>query len=196
MAKEEGGVSEAPQLRVVAPERKGISQKRRFDLFKRDGFTCQYCGRTPPAVVLEVDHIVAVSRGGGNTSDNLVTACYDCNRGKAAGDLASVPQSLKERAELADERRKQVAAYERMLRKARKAIDDGVDFVVATYERVQPGYTVTPTGRRNIRQFLDRLPPSEVADALELSFAKTYLDDPWRYFYAVCWRKIRESQGG
>ena len=34
-----------------------MSKKMRFDVFKRDGFQCQYCGSTPPSVVLEVDHI-------------------------------------------------------------------------------------------------------------------------------------------
>ena len=38
-------------------KRKGISKKTRFDVFKRDSFTCQYCGKSAPDVVLQVDHI-------------------------------------------------------------------------------------------------------------------------------------------
>ena len=34
-----------------------ISKKIRFEVFKRDGFTCQYCGKSPPGVTLEADHI-------------------------------------------------------------------------------------------------------------------------------------------
>lgn len=37
--------------------RKPISKKLRFEVFKRDGFRCAYCGKFPPAVILEVDHI-------------------------------------------------------------------------------------------------------------------------------------------
>ena len=37
--------------------RKGLSKKIRFEVFKRDQFTCQYCGKQAPNVVLEVDHI-------------------------------------------------------------------------------------------------------------------------------------------
>ena len=38
-------------------ERKPIGKKMRFEVFKRDKFTCQYCGRKAPDVILEVDHI-------------------------------------------------------------------------------------------------------------------------------------------
>ncbi len=63
-------------------ERKEISKTLRFEVFKRDSFKCQYCGRTPPEVILEVDHIVPVADGGDNDPLNLITSCRDCNRGK------------------------------------------------------------------------------------------------------------------
>lgn len=47
-------------------KRKAISQTLRFEVFKRDLFTCQYCGKRAPDVVLEVDHIKPVSKGGSN----------------------------------------------------------------------------------------------------------------------------------
>lgn len=65
-------------------ERKPISKGRRFDIFKRDSFTCRYCGRRPPEVVLELDHVHPVSKGGTDDEINLATSCYDCNRGKKA----------------------------------------------------------------------------------------------------------------
>ncbi|MDE2468816.1 MAG: HNH endonuclease, partial [Bradyrhizobium sp.] len=73
----------------MAGERKAISKKMRFSVFKRDCFKCQYCGKTPPTVVLEIDHIVPVSAGGENGIDNLLTACFECNRGKGAELLSS-----------------------------------------------------------------------------------------------------------
>lgn len=68
-------------------ERKGLSKKIRFEVFKRDNFTCQYCGRTAPDVILEVDHIKAVKNGGTNDIMNLVTSCFECNRGKGKRKL-------------------------------------------------------------------------------------------------------------
>lgn len=59
-----------------------ISSELRFKIFKRDNFTCQYCGRKAPDVVLELDHIRPVSKGGDKRESNLITACYQCNRGK------------------------------------------------------------------------------------------------------------------
>ena len=59
-----------------------ISKRKRFIIFRRDKYTCRYCGRTSPAVTLEVDHKIPRSQGGTDDEDNLVTACFDCNRGK------------------------------------------------------------------------------------------------------------------
>lgn len=38
-------------------KRKGLSPKVRFEVFKRDSFKCQYCGRSAPDVMLRADHI-------------------------------------------------------------------------------------------------------------------------------------------
>lgn len=52
----------------------------RTRVFKRDDFTCAYCGKRGGN--LECDHIVPVSRGGTNHDENLTTACFKCNRSK------------------------------------------------------------------------------------------------------------------
>ncbi len=56
----------------------------RLDVLDRDGYTCQYCGKVAPDVVLHVDHVVPVSKGGGDDMGNLVTSCRECNLGKSA----------------------------------------------------------------------------------------------------------------
>lgn len=60
----------------------GASRTTRFYVLSRDLFRCRYCGRGPRQVELEVDHVYPKSRGGTDDPDNLVTACFDCNRGK------------------------------------------------------------------------------------------------------------------
>ena len=58
----------------------------RFRVMTRDNFTCQYCGRNvkDDGMKIEVDHIIPRSKGGKDTFDNLVTACYECNQGKGS----------------------------------------------------------------------------------------------------------------
>lgn len=67
-----------------------MKKSLRFEVFARDGFVCQYCGSRPPDVVLEVDHIHPRSRGGTDDIINLVTSCYECNRGKRAKVLSQI----------------------------------------------------------------------------------------------------------
>ena len=54
--------------------------------------TCQYCGKSSPEVVLEVDHVTPVSKGGTNEFENLITSCRECNRGKS--DHEVIPTEL------------------------------------------------------------------------------------------------------
>jgi hypothetical protein len=75
------------QLLGTAPSRQKqtratLSLKVRWDVLKRDDYKCVICGACPPDVELEVDHIVAVSRGGTNDFANLRTLCRPCNQGK------------------------------------------------------------------------------------------------------------------
>ena len=56
----------------------------RRNIFKRDKFTCQYCGVQPAASDLTIDHVLPRSRGGQSTWTNCVLACLKCNHRKAA----------------------------------------------------------------------------------------------------------------
>lgn len=70
-----------------------VTPKIRFEVLKRDNFTCQYCGAHGEGVVLEVDHIIPISKGGTSDMGNLITACFDCNRGKGS-DLVTDKQDM------------------------------------------------------------------------------------------------------
>jgi len=63
-------------------KRESLSKKIRFEVFKRDKFTCQYCGEKSPDVVLNCHHIEPVAKGGTDDITNLITSCFDCNNGK------------------------------------------------------------------------------------------------------------------
>jgi 5-methylcytosine-specific restriction endonuclease McrA len=55
----------------------------RGNVYRRDGFTCQYCGDRPGASHLTFDHVIPRSRGGLTEWTNIVTACSECNAHKA-----------------------------------------------------------------------------------------------------------------
>jgi len=61
---------------------RNIPKSLRFNVLKRDNFTCQYCGRKPPDVELHVDHIIPWSKVREHNEENLRVACADCNLGK------------------------------------------------------------------------------------------------------------------
>jgi len=66
----------------------------RFNVFLRDGFTCQYCQHEFPTEALTFDHVIPRSRGGLTTWDNVVTACAPCNLTKGAHSPAKAGLKL------------------------------------------------------------------------------------------------------
>lgn len=70
----------------AAGQRALMTSKLRQQIKERDHFTCKYCGASiskEPNLLLEIDHIVPVSKGGLTTEDNLQTLCWRCNRKKS-----------------------------------------------------------------------------------------------------------------
>jgi len=110
-----------------------LSKKIRFEVFKRDSFQCGYCGKTPPGVVLEVDHIHPKSKGGENDMDNLITACFDCNRGKSNGLLNDIPSSLTDNLQVMQEKETQIKEYRKFINKIKRRKDKDVKYFCDMY---------------------------------------------------------------
>lgn len=63
-----------------------MTKKLREFIKKRDNFTCCNCGNSiykEPNLLLEIDHIIPVAKGGQTVEDNLQTLCWKCNRAKS-----------------------------------------------------------------------------------------------------------------
>jgi 5-methylcytosine-specific restriction endonuclease McrA len=56
----------------------------RKSVFKRDKFTCQYCGKFLKSGQVTVDHVIPKSMGGTSSFNNCVTSCYSCNNRKGS----------------------------------------------------------------------------------------------------------------
>jgi HNH endonuclease len=145
-----------------------VSNKLRFEVFKRDKFTCQYCGKKAPDVVLEADHIHPKSKGGEDTLLNLVTSCFSCNRGKKDRLLSddSVISKQKTELELLQERRNQLE----MLQEWAKELANIASLEVEVISEEFKSYSnceLTSTGKEQLRVLLSRYPFDEVRDTLK-----------------------------
>ena len=101
----------------------------RRNIFKRDRYTCQYCGQQPTSDELTIDHVVPRAQGGVSTWENCVLACIDCNTKKANRTPAQAKMPL---------RREPVQPAWRPLYAAHKLrIDSWSKFVSEAYWTVQ-----------------------------------------------------------
>lgn len=71
----------------AAGQRALMTSKLREKIKQRDNYTCQKCGLSTNDernLLLEIDHIIPISKGGMSTEDNLQTLCWKCNRTKGS----------------------------------------------------------------------------------------------------------------
>jgi len=176
-------------------QRKSISKRVRFEIFKRDEFACQYCGGTPPKAVLHIDHIHPVSKGGTNDHDNLVTACQACNSGKSNILLTSVPKSLKDQAAEIKEREEQLLGFHKIMEGKRLRVDEDAFRVARDLDILNDDGSVNRRDLVSIKNFISKLDFYSILDAAEIARAA----QPWgrnsrfRYFCGICWNRIREN---
>jgi len=182
------------------------SKRTRFECFKRDRFQCQYCGRTPPQVVLEADHVIPESQDGPSVLENLVTACFDCNRGKSDVPLSEVPKPLADSMALMAEKREQVEAYNAFLMEIREAEERQVEalgmyWYNLVYRDKKNAYVFTEDRITSVRRFLRSLPYAELLEAIDIAHTRKPVyssgsdNQCFKYFCGVCWSKIRQLEG-
>lgn len=157
--------------------RKSLTKKTRFEVFKRDKFTCQYCGKKAPDIVLQVDHIEPVSKGGTNEILNLITSCADCNSGKSNRKLSDNSVFEKQRQQLEDlqEREEQI----KMLfewKKSLMGLEDQIGQQLNdVWLSVVPGYSLTHECINELCQLTRRFSVNQVVDAIHIA-ARQYLE--------------------
>jgi hypothetical protein len=172
-----------------------LSKKIRFEVFKRDAFKCQYCGSVPPLVVLEVDHIIPVSKGGLDEIDNLVTSCFDCNRGKSNRELTTMPQSTLEKTQQFKEKEEQYKEYQKAIAKIRKRQEAEIQSIEEVYSNYFPGWEFSERFKNSsVRTFIKLLGVEKVKESMHTACSRMYNEDKaLKYFCGVCWRKIKQE---
>lgn len=172
-------------------ERKPLSKKLRFEIFKRDNFSCCYCGANPPSVILEVDHITPVSKGGGNETENLLTSCFDCNRGKSDRVLTSVMPSMEEKHLLSVEKELQYKSYKKHRQAVSNRVKQEVEDIEEVYQMYFPDYYLTDRFKVSIKTFIEKLGYFDVKEAMEKSCTRLDENKSLKYFCGICWNKIK-----
>lgn len=175
--------------------RKSLSKKIRFEVFKRDSFTCQYCGEKAPDVLLEVDHIKPVAQGGTDDILNLIASCFDCNRGKSDRELSdnTVIQKQRDQLEALQERKEQIEMMFEW-QKALMGLDDAVVTQLSDYwSEIVPGYSLNGNGLKSLKNLHKKYEIDEIMRAMKIA-SEQYLifddDSPTSESVELAWSKI------
>ena len=177
-----------------------VSKRTRFEVLRRDEYTCQYCGETAPNVTLHVDHVVPVALGGSDKPENLVAACKDCNIGKSSIQPDSpIVAAIGDRA--ADYALKAKSAGTLM----RADYEEFEDFAYE-FRELWGNYRATSTGepipldplwRKSIMQWWKAGVPIEAfGDAIDIAMARGGVQhkDRFRYFAGVMWNLMDDYE--
>lgn len=149
-------------------KRKTLSNKIRFEVFKRDNFTCQYCGKKAPDVVLNVDHIEPVSKGGTNDIMNLITSCFECNNGKRDRKLSDTTVIDKQRDELEmlNERKQQIELMMQWKKELKNFDNTQAEYLKEYIEDSLLG-GITDNGFESIKKWLKKYSLNELVEATD-----------------------------
>ncbi|MFE7744471.1 HNH endonuclease [Nocardia sp. NPDC057455] len=176
-----------------------LSRRLRFEILRRDGNTCRYCGASAPDVEITVDHVVPVALGGSDEPSNLVAACADCNGGKSsiAPDSALVAEVSTDALrwkdamrQAAEEREAEYISQKATLNQFRK-LWESHDFGGRPLG--------LPAGFGNsVNNFLAAgLTFSDFDELIDVAMGMQVVrgaEAKWKYFCKCCWNRIRQAQ--
>lgn len=174
--------------------RRGISKRTRFEVMKRDGFVCKYCGNSPTVSPLVVDHVIPVAKGGTDDPANLVASCVDCNSGKSDVPLAHRKLRAAEVTEAQREQAEQIAEYLRVQKGVYDAKQRIVDELAARWadKHGRPDSAFLTSLRRSA----DDVGVARTLEAIDVTARKELRSsrDAMRYFHGVV-RQMKKSAG-
>lgn len=172
-----------------------ISPSLRYQVLRRDGYKCRYCGISADETKLVVDHVYPDSLGGETKAENLASACVPCNGGKAATppDAAFVAQVEKDTEKWAAAVR-EVAAKAETAREGQEHHQELFQKAWATYaDQRGHGYNL-PAGWRNaINTYIaGGLTDFELAGLLDSVMERPGIEDRFSYFCGAARKRAKE----
>lgn len=169
-----------------------VSKRTRYEVLRRDDFTCRYCRSKDGE--LHVDHVTPVSLGGSDHPDNLVAACRDCNAGKGSsspGDEA-VAQVEDDAARWAAAR---ANAIERAAEKREEKARARQPFLDAWLSWNKDGSMLTPDWKDHIDRWLSLgITVEQCVEAMDITIPKRHVqhDQIFAYMGGIIRNWLRE----
>lgn len=172
-----------------------VSKRLRFEVLSRDGEACCKCGRRPPEVELQVDHVIPVTLGGSDEPSNLQTLCKECNSGKSSVPPGAplVEQVSAQAVAMAEAL--QIVAKERAANRKRAS-----KIHTAFYEewhawtnRYGDHEHLPGNWKSNVDQLLNEgLALEDLIELVEVAM-NAKAKDTWKYFCGCCWRRLKQD---
>lgn len=172
------------------------SKRVRYEVLRRDNFTCRYCGAKAPAAELTVDHVIPQALGGTDDPTNLVAACVDCNSGKTS--TMPSDDTVAEASEDAMRWRQAISEAAATMTAEQDAQRQIFEYIESewAYRYEEPLGPMPDDWRSSVVTFQSLgLPVAVMDEAIEIA-ARARISDSrrWRYFCGICWNKLRELQ--
>ena len=168
-----------------------VSKRTRFEVLRRDNYTCRYCRSADNP--LRVDHVTPVALGGTDDPTNLVAACQDCNAGKS-----SVALSSEHVEDIKADAIRWAAAMKRAAEEADAAATES-SFDLQWFRRTWKDATFTSPPadwERSLETFMAHGLTRESVERIVMTGTRRLKEIPpedrFRYFCGCCWGKIRD----
>lgn len=169
-------------------KREWISKWLRFDILSRDWFSCVYCGAKAPEVLLEIDHILPVSKGGKNDIANLCSACRPCNSGKRAKNIEDkkVWENITKAVEDMKEKEKQLKEYYKYLNKKKDKFSK-YRIINELYKQMTGGkYTISENWMKSVKSLGGKYGHELLVEALRISVERDAENLNMAYVGGIC----------
>lgn len=175
-----------------------LSKRLRFEVLRRDGHRCRYCGAEAGAKPLQIDHVVPEALGGKSEPSNLVTACEPCNSGKTSTTPdAPVVEQVSEDALRWSTAMQQAVA--RMEAKLKERDDRNAGFLDEwnSYSAGGKPIPLDPTWSASLTRLRSTgLTDPLVSEAVKATMGanKVLPENRFRYFCGVAWNMVNQLQ--
>ncbi len=167
-----------------------VSKRTRFEVLKRDNFTCRYCRSAEGE--LKVDHVVPIALGGSDNPTNLVAACQDCNSGKASTSLSD---------EMVADVSRSALDWSAAMAEAADALSVQTDrrqrYIDAwASEWAMHTWNNAPSDAANSlgRLYEAGLPIEVMCEAVQVTGAAWGVKNRFSYFMGICWKRVTVMQ--